>query len=293
MKTVVVTGATSGIGLATAAELAHAGFDVIGTARTAEAAHDAVARVADRGATMRTVVCDVSDPEATVRAFTDIATMTGGGPWAVVNNAGIAQAGAIEDVDDEAARHQLEVNLIAPARIARLVLPAMRQRGDGRIVNVSSVSGRIALPLIGWYAASKHGLEALTDALRVEVAGFGVRVVLIEPGGYGTRMWERGLATLPTRDRSAYKRSYDLAAQTLARAAALPPPEPVARTILRALSTQRPRARYVVGREARRALGLDTVLPTRVGDYAKAVASELRSAPGPVTAVVGQLTRRR
>lgn len=290
---VVVTGATSGIGLATVVELAAAGYDVIGTARTEESAAQARAKVARAGRAMRTVLCDVTDAAATVRAFTQIATMTGGGPWAVVNNAGIAQAGAVEDVDEEAARYQLEVNLVAPARIARLVMPAMRQRRSGRIVNVSSVSGRISLPLVGWYAASKYGLEALSDAMRVEVAGFGVHVILIEPASYGTPIWERGLASLPSREDSAYKRSYDLAARTLTRAAMLPPPLPVARAILGALRASRPRARYVVGREARRAIALDNLMPTSVGDYAKAVATDLRSAPEPIAGILQRLTRRR
>ncbi len=103
----------------------------------------------------------------------------------MVNNAGFAQAGAVEDVTPEQARYRLEVNLVAPARIAQLVLPGMRARGDGRIVNVSSIAGLVSTPLMGWYGASKHGIEALSDALRVEVAPFGVKVVLVEPGGFG------------------------------------------------------------------------------------------------------------
>src|SRR4029078_5438545 len=110
--------------------------------------------------------------------------------WGVVNNAGFAQAGAVEGVDDDEARYQLEVNRVAPARIARLVLPAMRQRGEGRIVNVSSVAGRISMPLMGWYCASKHGLEAMTDALRMEGAPHGIAVSLVEPGSFGTGIWE-------------------------------------------------------------------------------------------------------
>src|SRR3954469_22013582 len=148
-RTVVVTGANSGIGLATALELAGAGYDVIGTARSADKAevlHDAAA---ERDLNIRTVLLDVADPESTAKGFAEIEGMTD--IWAVVNNAGFAQAGAIEDVDHEAARYQLEVNLLAPARIARIVLPGMRGRGEGRIVNMSSVAGRISLPLMGWY----------------------------------------------------------------------------------------------------------------------------------------------
>src|SRR5579875_1496944 len=155
-KTVVVTGANSGIGLATALELATAGYDVIGTARSDEKAATIESAAAERGVEIKTVQLDVADSESTKLAFEEIADLTGGGPWGLVNNAGFAQAGAIEDVDDEAVRAQLEVNLVAPARTARLVLPHMRRRGEGRIINVSSIAGRMSLPLLGWYCASKH-----------------------------------------------------------------------------------------------------------------------------------------
>src|SRR3954465_13459228 len=138
-RTVVVTGANSGIGLATALELAGAGYDVIGTARTQDKADVLLDAAADRGVGVRSVLLDVADAESTEKGFAEIDAMTDGGPGAVVNNAGLAQAGGGGGVADEAVRYQLEVNLVAPARIARLVLPGMRARGDGRIVNVSSI----------------------------------------------------------------------------------------------------------------------------------------------------------
>ncbi len=291
-RSVVVTGATSGIGLVTALELAGAGYDVIGTARTVEKAAK-LREIADRRCVgIRTVLLDVADAESTVRGFTQIAEMTDGGPWAVVNNAGFAQPGAIEDVDDDQARHQLEVNLVAPARIARLVLPAMRQRRDGRIVNISSIAGRVSTPFIGWYCASKQGLEALTDALRMEVSQFGVKVVLIEPGSFGTGIWTRGVNRLPDRKHSAYADCYQLAEALLRRSRSLPDPAPVARAVRRALTSPNPRARYLVGVDAVAGILLNALAPTLVTDYAKEVAVGLRTPPEHLGRLVHRIKRK-
>jgi NAD(P)-dependent dehydrogenase (short-subunit alcohol dehydrogenase family) len=279
-RSVVVTGANGGIGLATALELAAGGYDVIGTARTREKAARVEQAAAQRGLTVRTVRCDVADAASTQRAFAEIAERTGGGPWAVVNNAGYAQSGAIEDVDDEAVHAQLEVNLVAPLRIARLVLPAMRERGEGRIVNVSSIAGRVSSPLVGWYCASKHGLEAATDALRVEVAPFGVAVILVEPGGFGTGIWAEGQGRLPRRDRSPYAQAYERADRLTGRGASLPDPVWVGRAIRLALGTPVPLARYLVGVDAVAGVLTDSLLPTVVGDYVKGLVAGLRRLPG-------------
>jgi NAD(P)-dependent dehydrogenase (short-subunit alcohol dehydrogenase family) len=293
-KSVVVTGATSGIGQATVLALARGGFDVIGTARTVAKAAE-LRTLADRqGVGVRMVVLDVADAESTVRGFTEIATMTDGGPWAVVNNAGIAQPGAVEDIDDERGRLQLETNLIAPTRIARLVLPSMRERRDGRIVNISSISGRISTPLLGWYCASKKGLEALSDAMRMEVAQFGVKVVLIEPGSFSTGIWQKGVCSLPRgKHHSAYGDSYDMADDLLFRARSLPDPAPVAETVRRALEASQPRARYLVGMDAKVGAVLDTLAPTALSDYAKTIATGLQTPPGLIAKFVSHLAQRR
>lgn len=262
---------------------------MIGTVRTAEKAA-ALREEAERtGTAVRTVLLDVSDATSTVCAFTEVAQMTNGGPWAVVNNAGVAQPGAVEDVDDERVRRQLEINLVAPARIARLVLPQMRQRRGGRIVNISSVSGRMSIPLLGWYCASKQGLAAVTDALRMEAAPFGVRVTLIEPGAFGTGIWERGMALLPQRQQSAYRDQYEGARELLRNAGDLPGPRPVARTVLRALRARRPQPRYLVGGVARGQAALDALAPTAASDWAKSVAVGLRTPPARVSRALGLL----
>jgi NAD(P)-dependent dehydrogenase (short-subunit alcohol dehydrogenase family) len=236
---------------------------------------------------VRTVLLDVADATSCVRAFTRIAGMTDGGPWAVVNNAGFAQPGAVEDVDDERVRRQLETNLVAPARIARLVLPAMRDRRAGRIVNVSAVAGRVSLPMLGWYCASKRALESVTDALRMETEPFGVKVSLVEPVSYGTGIRETGAGLLPDEHASAYAEQYAAADEMLRRDQ--PGPRPVALAVYKALTARRPLPRYPVGGGARSAAVLDAVAPTAASDRIKQLATGLRTAPPRLTRAVARL----
>ncbi|HZD01424.1 MAG TPA: SDR family oxidoreductase [Actinomycetes bacterium] len=273
---VVVTGANRGIGLETALELAAAGYDVIGTARSADKAQALLDAAEARGLAVRAVLLDVADAASTEHGFAEVAELTGGGPWAVVSNAGFAQAGAIEDVDDAAVRYQLEVNVVAPARIARLVLPAMRERGEGRIVNMSSVAGRVSLPLMGWYCAAKHGLEAMTDALRMEVARYGVKVVLIEPGSFATGIW--GGARYPDHTATGdYAAAYQHARSTTARLTPfMPDASWVARTVHLALASPLPLARYPVGIDAVAGVAAEWLVPTFVSDVVKEAVAGVR-----------------
>lgn len=278
-RSVLVTGANSGIGLATALELAGAGWSVYGSVRSAEKAERVQAAAADRGVPVATVLLDVDDAASCERAVAEVEERSGG-LHALVNNAGYAQSGAVEDVPDELVRRQLETNVVAPLRLARLVLPGMRERGEGRVVNVSSVAGRLSTPLMGWYCASKHALEAATDALRMEVEADGVRVVLIEPGMFGTDVWaaaKEGGFPPPTRAR--YAAAYARAESLAGRSDRLPDPVWVARTIRVALANPVPLARYVVGVDAVSGLLGDALVPTVVSDYVKAVTSGLRRAP--------------
>jgi NAD(P)-dependent dehydrogenase (short-subunit alcohol dehydrogenase family) len=280
-RSVLVTGANSGIGLVTVLELAGAGYDVVGSVRSAAKAEKVQAVAAERGVTVRTVELDVNDAESCRRGVAEVAEMTDGGPWALVNNAGYAQSGAVEDIDDDLVRAQLETNTIAPVRLARLVLPSMRERGEGRIVNVSSVAGRLSTPLMGWYCASKHALEAVTDALRMEVEPDGVRVVLVEPGMFGTDIWSAAKeGGFPPPSSARYAAAYARAEAVSSRGAdKLPDPVWVARTIRVALANPVPLARYVVGADAVGGILAETLAPTVVTDYVKAVSSGLRSLP--------------
>jgi NAD(P)-dependent dehydrogenase (short-subunit alcohol dehydrogenase family) len=266
---VLVTGANSGIGLESTLELARRGWQVFGTVRD-EAKADALgSQVAEAGLdSVEPVILDVSDHAAVVKRWPELPDF-----YAVVNNAGYTELGAIEEVTAEQAKAQLDVNLVAPAVVSACALPAMRERGEGRIVMVSSIAGRASLlPLNGWYHASKFGLEALSDILRVEVAQFGVDVILVEPGLFRTKIESkaRARATLEARgDHSPYASAYARVTSWLNLIDSVAPtPEIVARTIAGAIESRWPRRRYVVGVDALAAVATQPFTPRAVTDWA-------------------------
>lgn len=260
---VLVTGASSGIGAATARRLARAGAVVYGGARRA----DRLAELAPDG--VRPLVMDVADDASATGAVGRVLAEHGRVD-ALVNNAGYGAYGAVEDVPLDDARRQLEVNLLGLARVTQLVLPPMRDAHRGTVVNVTSMGGRFAAAFGGWYHASKFAVEGLSDALRQEVAPFGVRVVVVEPGAIRTE-WG-GIAAS-----SAVAVSGDgpYGARVQAMAPALvgdasqvrgSDPDVVARVIERAIRSRRPRTRYAVGFGARPAIVARRLLPDRAFD---------------------------
>jgi NAD(P)-dependent dehydrogenase (short-subunit alcohol dehydrogenase family) len=260
-KTVLTTGANSGIGLATVLEVARRGFRSIGSVRSDAKAEIVAKAAADAGVEVETVILDVNDAEACERV------MSGLRLYGLVNNAGYGITGAVEDVTDDEARDILETMVVAPTRLVRLTLPHMREEGEGRIVNVSSIMGRTTTPLTGWYQGAKHALEAVTDALRIEVAPAGVKVVLVEPGGFKTSIWSDFERDMEKRGDSRYRPSYDRM-QTMLRLSTpfMGKPERVAKVIGGVLSSSRPRPRYLVGVDAQAAALTDRVTPTTVKD---------------------------
>lgn len=275
---VLVTGANSGIGLASVLRLAARGWDTWGTVRSAAKADvlaDA-ARQAGVASSVHPVVLDVSDHDAVVARWPELP-----GFHAVVNNAGYSELGAVEEVSAEQAKRQLDVNLIAPAVVASCALPAMRARHAGRIVNISSIAGRAAiLPMNAWYHASKFGLEALSDVLRMEVASFGVQVVVIQPGFFKTGIEERAGLQAAEREEhtsSPYHAAYARMRSTsdlIARVA--PPPDVVARTVVHAIETRRPLKRYLVGADALAIAATTPFVPRTVTDTIARFTADLR-----------------
>jgi NAD(P)-dependent dehydrogenase (short-subunit alcohol dehydrogenase family) len=222
-------------------------------------------------------VLDVSDHDAVVAAFDDLPDFYG-----VVNNAGATLTGAVEEVPASQARALLDVNLVAPAVVTACALPGMRRLGAGRVVMVSSLAGRAAvMPFQGWYHASKFGLEALSDVLRVEVAGFGVKVAVVQPGFVSTGLLGKSEEQAGSRQPSTspYARGYARVARLTGLVESVAPSaDAVAGTICSAVESSRPRRRYLVGLEALpvRAVGY---VPDEVSDRVVRLVADLRPTP--------------
>lgn len=247
-RVVLITGASSGLGEACARHLAEHGFRVFGTSRRqAPAPHAGV----------EMVVMDV-DSDASVQAAVAAVLQRAGRIDAVVNNAGWALAGAVEDTTADEARAQIETNLLGVWRVCRAVLPAMRAAGRGHIVNIGSIGGRLGLPFQAAYSASKFAVAGFTEALSGEVRPFGIQAVLVEPGNYRTGLTATRRVAAGAGDGSPYAGVFGKALEIVARDEQRgAPPEEVARLVHRILRTPSPRMRYMVGPASER---LATVL---------------------------------
>lgn len=247
-KVVLITGCSGGIGRATADLLMHRGHTVCATARRKESVDQLAAAVSGESIARRLDVTDVDS----IRTVVDEMLERFGRIDAVINNAGFGQIGAVEDVSLDRWQTQINTNLIGVVAVCQAVLPAMRQRGSGTIVNVSSIVAHVAMPLMSAYCASKHALDALNTALRIETAGFGVRVVTIEPGPISTGFQsaaEKTAGAIPTAADSPYAKHYSAFEQswTGSYRKGVKPPDAVAKVIARAVESNRPRRRYRVG----------------------------------------------
>ena len=267
-RVVLITGASSGIGRATALRLVAHGWRVYATARKI----DDLAELAQAGCLP--LALDVTDEDSMVAAVAQV-EQAEGAVGILINNAGYSQSGAIASVPLAQVRREFETNVFGMARLVQLVVPGMRRQHWGKIVNLSSMGGRLTFPGGGYYHASKYAVEALTDALRFEVAGFGIDTILIEPGLIRSRFGETAAtsitSTAPTDDPFAeFNATVAKVTQTtytsgfLARLGGTP--EDVAATIERAIAARRPRARYLVTPSARVLLTLRRILSDRQWD---------------------------
>jgi NADP-dependent 3-hydroxy acid dehydrogenase YdfG len=264
-RVALITGCSSGIGHATAQRLLADGYRVYATARRP----DAIADLAEAGAT--TLALDVTD-EASMTAAVQTVVDAEGAVGVLVNNAGYSQSGAIESVPLDEVRRQYETNVFGLIRMCQLVLPGMRDQGSGTIINIGSMGGRLTFPGAGIYHSTKYALESISDSLRFEVRGFGVHVVLIEPGlivtGFGdvASGSADAIAEGPYSDfnRHVAKLTSDAYAGPMSKLGG--GPETVAAAVARALKAKRPKARYAVTPSAHLMINQRKVTPDRLWD---------------------------
>jgi NAD(P)-dependent dehydrogenase (short-subunit alcohol dehydrogenase family) len=260
-RVALTTGANSGFGLATALELARRGLRSVATVRSEAKAAIVSEAAGDAGLEVETAIMDVNDADACAAVIDRYR------PYAIVNNAGYSVTGAIEDIGDEEARLALETMVVAPMRLARLALPHLRAAKAGRIVNISSIYGVATTPLSGWYQGCKHALEAVSDALRAEVAGAGVKVILIEPGGFRTGIWSEVEGELEGRSNSRFEDSYRrLLTGTRLAQPVMGDAGRVAKVVASAVTSGHPRSRYLIGYDAQAFAVVDRLTPTMVKD---------------------------
>lgn len=266
---VLVTGASTGIGYACVQTLANAGFTVFAGVRSEADA----GRIAALHANVRALSLDVTIPEQIAAAAEAIRT-SGVELHALVNNAGVAFAGPLEYLPLDDLRRQFEVNVFGALAVTQAMLPLLRESSGARMVFISSVSGQIAPPFVGPYASSKFALEAMADALRMELRPFGIRVSLVQPGNVRTPIWQKGrdakddlIARMPPQAATHYAHAVDALVRVTEREERTGiEPEVVAQTVLRAITSAKPKARYPVGNPSGWQRRMASLLPEPLRD---------------------------
>ena len=280
MRSILITGSSSGIGRATAERFASRGWRVFASMRNPERGAPMRARAAERGWRLETPALDVSSDASVAAAAAGILREAGGCLDVLVNNAGYYAFGPLEETSPDELRAQLETNVVGVLRVTRAFLPAMRARRAGTVVTLGSISGRVAVPISGPYAASKWALEGMIESLRLEMIPFGVRVVLIEPGPYHTALHDNerlaaaaGRADSPYADLlAAYRRQSD----KLPRQNDL---DPLIDVIERAATSENPRLRWPVGPTSLTGGRLRAFVPDRLYEWLMRLAFPIRSKP--------------
>jgi NAD(P)-dependent dehydrogenase (short-subunit alcohol dehydrogenase family) len=269
-KIVLITGATAGIGRTTALHLAKLGHHVIASGRKVTELATLEAEAKRLPGTLETVELDVTSEDSIAAAVTAVGALTHGrGPDVLVNNAGYGVLGPTSEITDAEMRRQYETNVFGLMNVTRAVLPKMRERGAGRIINVSSVAGRITLPYFGVYNSTKYALESLSDALRYELRPLGIDVALIEPGVIRTNFESTAVSNIERFSHTPYAGAltkYEAMSKLADRFAS--EPIVIAKAITRAIEARRPAARYVAPFSTHMFLLLSAFLPQRMWDWA-------------------------
>ena len=259
-KIVLITGASSGIGKSTSLKLIDNGYVVYGTARRVEN----MIEISKKG--VKTLFMDVTNDKS-MRECVDKIIEEQGQIDVLINNAGYGSFGSLEDVSIEEARNQFEVNVFGLARLTQLVLPYMRKQRSGKIINVSSVVGKLSLPFSGWYCATKHALEALSDSLRLEVKEFGIKIIVIEPGAIKTKFGDVAYEKLKQSSINTPYKNKVAKLLEMIKSTKGSPVEVVSNTIVKALKSKNPSARYPTGGNSGLFLGIKRLMPDRIMDY--------------------------
>jgi NAD(P)-dependent dehydrogenase (short-subunit alcohol dehydrogenase family) len=268
-KFVLITGASTGIGEACALMLTGMGFHVFAGVRKTQ---DGEALCQKAPGNLKYIILDIADSGCIASAVETIAKAAGdSGLYGLVNNAGIAVGGPLEFVPIDALRQQFEINVVDQVAVTQAFLPLLRS-ARGRIINMGSIGGRVSTPYQAPYNASKFALEALTDALRIELSPWGIQVSIIEPGGIATPIWLKSLAAFDELSTGISPRMYDLYGPVITgmrKYVSEPrstPPSSVAQAVVHALTADRPKARYIVGKGAR-SLALLAFLPAEIREW--------------------------
>ena len=262
-KVALITGASSGIGFDTAIELKKKGFIVYGAARRL----DRLAKLKESG--IKIIALDVTNEESMIKCVNEILDKEGRIDI-LINNAGYGSFGAIEDVSMEEAKRQMEVNIFGLARMTQLVTPSMRKNKFGKIVNISSMAGKVHTPFGGWYHATKFALEGLSDCLRMELEPFGIDVIIVEPGGIKT---DWGIIAAEHLKKSSEKGAYADATNKAAKSmkemysgSRLTDSIVIAHTIVKSVTVKKPKTRYLVGYGAKPAVFMRRLVSDRIFD---------------------------
>ena len=276
-RSVLITGCSSGIGLHIAQVLQQRGYHVLASARKAED----VTKLSKRG--LKCVTLDLNDSNSIQQAVASIIEETQGNIFALVNNAAYGQQGAVEDLSRDALRQQFETNVFGLVELTNLILPLMHQQGYGRIIQISSVLGFVAVPFSGAYIASKFALEGITDTLRLELKNTNIHVSLIEPGPIKSEFRQNALRKYKENidnQNSRFNKSYNIAEKRYTNNGGIMPftlgPDAVLKKVLHSLESRRPKARYLVTVPTYLLAYLKRILPTRALDLILLKSSSLK-----------------